>query len=370
MVLSPVISQPTVVSQQQAEIPFVTIVMPALNEERYIAAAIDSITQETDDSARTFDYELIVMDGGSTDATHQIVAQLAAENSRIRLVNNPKRLQSAAVNLAAVTADTRSRHIIRADCHATYPAGFVANLIATLNDTGAQSVVVSMRAVGSTCIQTAIAAAQNSRLGNGGSAHRLAGFKGFVDHGHHAAFDRAQFIASGGYDEACAFNEDAEFDRRLSNDGGKIYLSGDLVIDYFPRDSFTRLARQYANHGWGRANTLLRHGTRPRLRQMLPVAVFAACLIGSVLALIAHPLFWLVPAGYLLTTLILGIGLGAAAHTRCAMASGLAAITMHMSWAVGFLRRYISEMATGTHRPHQAIKLHPLDTPDSPHRSV
>ena len=140
------------------------------------------------------------------------------------------------------------------------------------------SVVVPMRTEGATCMQRAIAAAQNSLLGNGGSAHRLPGWSGFVDHGHHAAFDRKTFLELGGYDETFPFNEDAEFDRRLTTSGRRIFLDGANAIEYYPRDRFRSLSRQYYAFGRGRARTVVKHGAMPRLRQLAPVGVLLGCL--------------------------------------------------------------------------------------------
>jgi len=323
-------------AEDRSQVPeFVSIVMPALNEERYIERAIGSVLPDPSE----FDCELLVMDGGSTDATVEIVARLSAGDSRIRLVHNPRKLQSAALNLAAREADSRASYLVRADCHATYPKGFVRNLMHTITQTKAASVVVSMNTLGRSCTQKGIAAAQNSRLGNGGSAHRNAGSKGFVDHGHHAAFNRDAFLRAGGYDETCPYNEDAEFDWRLIASGGKIYLNGDIVIDYYPRDTFTKLARQYANHGWGRANTILRHGGLPKLRQALPVVVLLACLGGVAAGLAVHPLFAAIPGAYVTAVCAAGIALSLKQRSACAALSGPAAVVMHLSWACGFLKR-------------------------------
>ena len=68
--------------------PFVSIIMPALNEEYYIEAAIRSVLPR----AGPIDYELLVMDGGSTDRTEAIVATLRAENDRITFLHNPRRI--------------------------------------------------------------------------------------------------------------------------------------------------------------------------------------------------------------------------------------------------------------------------------------
>ena len=66
------------VSMSGSTLPFVTIVMPALDEERYIASAIASVLPDEDAG---IDYEVIVADGGSVDATAKIVRMLAREGA-------------------------------------------------------------------------------------------------------------------------------------------------------------------------------------------------------------------------------------------------------------------------------------------------
>src|SRR2546422_971746 len=84
--------------------PFVSIVMPALDEERYVAAAIASIAPRSCE----LQYEVLVVDGGSTDRTRAIVEGIAASDTRVRLLLNEKRNQAAAVNLGAKLADPRA----------------------------------------------------------------------------------------------------------------------------------------------------------------------------------------------------------------------------------------------------------------------
>jgi len=211
-----------------------------------------------------------------------------------------------------------------------------------------------MHAVGRTPVQAAIAAAQNSRLGNGGSRHRMASASGFVDHGHHAAFDLAAFRSLGGYDETAPFNEDAEFDERLRQAGGRIYLDGRLMINYFPRTSFRSLYRQYYRHGWGRANTLIKHAMLPKLRQILPVLVLIMC----VTALAALPIagLWplILPAMYVIACTAWGALLAIRLRQPSLVLSGPAAIGMHLSWALGFLNRVAQ-----SHSPLIMGRFHP-----------
>jgi len=315
-----------------AGIPLVTIAMPALNEARHIAEAIRSVLPALD----TLACELLVMDGGSSDATCAIVRAMSVEDPRIQLIHNPRRIQASALNLAARLAHPGATYLVRADCHAAYPENWVRDLVQTIRLREAVSVVVPLRTIGVTPLQRAIAAAQNSRLGNGGSAHRLGGISGYVTHGHHAIFDRREFLRVGGYDESFSHNEDAELDRRFCAAGGRIYLAADLAVTYYPRATLFSLTQQYFQYGRGCARTLEKHASLPRLRQMLPPLVLLYGISALALATVA-PMMLVLLAVYAGGCGLSGLALALKAREPSLAMSGLAAITMHLAWAVGFL---------------------------------
>jgi succinoglycan biosynthesis protein ExoA len=259
------------------------------------------------------------------------------------------------VNLAARLADPRCTVLLRADAHAAYPPGFVRCCVAELLRTGATSVVVPMRNVAraDAPLQRAIAAAQSSRLGNGGSAHRIAATSRFVEHGHHAAFDRDFFLSLGGYDESFTHNEDAEFDHRQLMAGGRIWMCVDVPVTYFPRRALHSLARQYFQHGHGRARTLLKHRLPPRPRQMAPVVALGSVAGGLALAPVA-PGVAVMALAY--PALCLGWGAAQAVTRRdpWLLASGAALIAMHMGWANGFIRAVLRRRRPSAPRPRAA----------------
>ncbi len=314
--------------------PFVSVVLPVLNESAYIADCIASLLGQWPDAA----CEFLVMDGGSTDDTVAIVTALAEQNPSIKLHHNPARIQSAGVNLAVRLAAPQASILVRADAHALYPANFIARCVEALAASGATSVVVPMRTRGAAGggLQHAIAAAQSSRLGNGGAAHRIGAASGFVGHGHHAAFDMDFFRALGGYDETFTYNEDAEFDLRAIAAGGRIWMCADAAVIYFPRSRFGGLARQYFRHGTGRARTLLKHRLPPHPRQMIPVAVLAGCLAGLA-ATPFSPAFASVALVYPAVCLAWGMALALRLRDRRLIAAGPALVTMHMAWAIGLV---------------------------------
>jgi succinoglycan biosynthesis protein ExoA len=312
----------------------VLIVIPCLNEVDILA---DVVTRILDDQGLE-GASLVIADGGSTDGSVEIARRLAANDPRVRLLDNPQRLQSAGVNLAARQGQG-AEWLVRVDAHAGYPADYVSTLIDEAQRTGAASVVVSMETRGETPFQRAVAAAQNSPLGTGGSAHRSEGREGWVDHGHHALFRLADFLAVGGYDETFSHNEDAELDLRLAARGGKIWLTNRARIIYYPRATVRGLAGQYFNYGKGRAQTVFKHRARLRLRQALPLAVAPAVIVAF-----GSPVFWPlgIPAmAWLAGALGFGLASGLAKRNPAAMASGAPAAIMHLAWSSGFWREVI-----------------------------
>lgn len=305
-------------------------IIPCLNEAAHIEALIDRLTP----SAERLDMRIVVADGGSMDGTQRIVKRIAIRNPRVFLLDNPKRLQSAAINLAVETFGDECQSFIRIDAHGDYPADYCDRLIEEAEATGADSVVVSMATRGFGAFQKATAIAQNSRLGNGGSPHRRGTGGHWTDHGHHAFMRIAAFRAVGGYDEAFSHNEDAELDYRLRVAGYRLWMTGETYMIYYPRSSVAALFRQYLGYGRGRAMNILKHRAMPKARQMMPLMV-APVIAGASLAF----LNWaaLLPVT-LWAAVCLGYGVWMALMQRNPYGplAGFSAMVMHLAWSAGF----------------------------------
>lgn len=239
----------------------VTIAMPCLNEERFIEACVRSVLAQDYPADRL---EVLVADGRSTDATRAILERLIAEDPRIQLVDNPHRIQAAGMN--EVLAVARGAVIIRMDVHCEYAPDYVRKCVEVLERTGADNVGGAQRARAVTLFQRALCAALNSPLGVGGSKYRSADNEGFVDTVFLGAFRRRVFEQIGMYDPRAITNEDSDLNHRISDAGGKIYLSREIVVHYSPRESLRALAKQYFKYGVGRARTTLKHGKLASLR--------------------------------------------------------------------------------------------------------
>jgi succinoglycan biosynthesis protein ExoA len=312
------------------------IIVPTLNEARHIGGLLQALMVE----AEALDARIVVADGGSTDGTIDIVAAIAISVPRVVLIHNPQRIQSAAINLAVEQFGDGAEYFIRIDAHGAYPADYCRTLVAEAQERQVSSVVVPMTTVGVASFQRAVATAQNSAIGTGGSAHRTGKGQGPVDHGHHALMRVDAFRSVGGYDQTFRFNEDAELDFRLRQAGNTIWLTNRTAMTYYPRSTAAGLFRQYFGYGGGRARNILKHRMRPRLRQMAPLAILPVVLLAALS--IWH---W----GFLVPLALWGVGciaLGVHAARKhypeygmpmvLSPLVGLAAMIMHFAWSSGF----------------------------------
>src|SRR5207249_12103755 len=101
------------------EWPAVSVVLPVLNEERHLRAAIGSVLEQKYDG----ELEVVLALGPSQDRTHEVAAELAREDPRVRCVDNPSGRTPTGLNLAI----RAGRHpiVARVDGHAELPSDYL-----------------------------------------------------------------------------------------------------------------------------------------------------------------------------------------------------------------------------------------------------
>jgi succinoglycan biosynthesis protein ExoA len=308
---------------------FVTIVIPCLDEEARIEDCIRAAQSQDWPRDRL---EILVADGMSLDASREILARLAGDDARIRLIDNPARLGAAGLNECIRRA--RGDVIVRMDVNADYKADFVSQCVRALDRSGADNAGGAARPRARTFFQRCVAAALRSPLGIGGSKFRNADGEGFVERVWPGAFRRNVFERIGMFDPNAVTNEDAELEHRILGSGGRVYMSRDIVVHYDPRGSMPALARQYFKYGQGSARTFVKHR---RLLSLRPILPFLG-LFGGALVLLAAP--WQI-SGPSLAAYALATG---AEAVRVGRSEGLAAIpvvwaifpVLHASHGAGF----------------------------------
>lgn len=310
--------------------PEVTILVPTLNEETRIGPAIRSVL---DDFVRAR-AEILVIDGGSTDGTLAAVDGLIREGAPIRVLGNPFRIQAQALNLGV--REARGKYVVRLDAHCLYPPRYVERCLALLEEKGAACAGGIMRPKGETPVQKAIAAAMSHPFGVGDARYHLGGYSGEYEGVYLGAFRREVFETAGLFDPRAVTNEDAELFARIRKQGGKIWLDGDLRVEYFPRRSLKALFSQYFRYGQGRFYTTQKHGRFSSWRQVVPLA-HLLLLILSILLAPVFPVLLLYPSIYLFSALAISLfGKFESAPFSIRGFVFLSFIIMHTAWAAGF----------------------------------
>jgi glycosyltransferase involved in cell wall biosynthesis len=317
--------------------PGVSVVVPVLNEQRHLAAAVRSALDQDYAGA----VEVVLALGPSKDRSDEVAAQLARD-PRVRLVRNPTGRTPDGLNRAIEA----SHHpvVARVDGHAELPRDYLRTAVQLLERTGADNVGGLMSAAGSTDLERAVARAMTSRLGVGNAPFHVGGTEGPADTVYLGVFRRSALDRVGGYDESFTRAQDWEMNYRIRSSGGLVWFSPSLSVDYRPRGSLRKLASQYFHYGRWRRQVMRAHPSSVTLRYLAPPTAVAGIAVGVVVGATGvvagpAPLTWgfVLPAGYLALVGVGGLatGGGLPAGARLALPAVLA--TMHLAWGVGFL---------------------------------
>ena len=326
------------------EEPKFSMIIPARNEadiiERCVRACLDN------DYPRD-KIEVLVADGFSTDGTREIVQRIAAEDPRVKLLDNPQRIAPTGVN-------TGIRHstgdlIVFLGGHAIISKNYMKDLARILRehpDVWRASGVVET--VSTTYMGKVISAAMSSPVGVGAGNWRLGTQEGYVPQVCFAAVPRGVFDKVGLYDEELVRNQDDEFVQRVKEAGGREYMTQAVRIQYFSRATLWKLATQYYQYGYWRIRTIQKRKRPAHLRQVLPILFVLGWFPLIVLALLGW-LGW--PLALPLAAAAAGYGVGLvgiavwiARRDGCALAlpTPLACAAIHFSYGWGGLVGFVA----------------------------
>ncbi len=313
----------------------VSVIIPTYNEEGYIDACLQSVHAQSYGPANL---EVLVVDGDSEDRTTELAAEWRDRLPGLRILDNPRRQQGAALNIALAKASHEL--IVRLDAHSKYAADYVERCIDALERSAATVVGGPMRPEGETPFGEAVALATTTPFGVGPGRFHYSEEEEYVDTVFLGAFRRTEIIAAGGYDEGIRqAAEDHELNFRITKGGGTILLDPAIRSTYHPRSSPGALWRQYHNYGQGKASTLRKHRALPTWRPWIP-ALFVFGIIASPLWL-AFSSSRLVGLGVLAAyaaLVLITASIKARLRPGSAVRTAAAIVIMHISYGLGFLR--------------------------------
>ncbi len=332
--------------------PMVTVIMPIRNEADYISRTLESVLSQDYPDER---YEVIVVDGASTDKTREAVWRQSAAHPEIRfsLIQNPGKTVPIGFNLALGRAI--GSIILRVDGRADIAPNYVRECVDALERTGADNVGGRMRPVGGGGFGDAVAIATTSRFGIGDAKFRYLTKEAWVDTVYLGAWPRTVFAWMGSMDEEMVRCQDCELNYRLRKLGGRILLSPQIDSRYLvDRRDPAALFDQYLQYGFWKVRVLVRHPGQMRLRQFAPVSFLLLLGGGLVGAGLGWP-FFAEALGFCLAAYVVAgtvAAVGACGRRRLGLVPPVmvAYATLHVSYGLGFfvgLVRIVANKAWG-----------------------
>ena len=313
-------------------LPLVSIILPIRNERAFIERCLGAVLAQ--------DYpadcmEILVADGMSDDGTQAIIAAMPG-SERVRIIDNPRRIQAAGLNEAIQQA--RGDVIVRVDGHTIIAPDYVSQCVAALQATGADNVGGAMDPAGLTSTGEAIAAAGKSPFAVPTAFH-VSQIAQFTDTVYMGAWPQSIFEKIGLFREDFIANEDYELNYRIRASGGTIYFTPKIRSVYYGRQSFPALARQYYRYGKSKVKTLREHPGSLRPRQLVAPLFVAGVIGGLPLSLFSSTLRRLWLAGqlvYLAANLYFSFKTSTRVGSRIAWRLPLVFLTIHLAWGLGF----------------------------------
>lgn len=263
-------------------LPFVTIIMPIKNEERYIERSFGAVLNQDYPP----DYlEVLIVDGCSTDRTREIIANLSINSKfSISVLDNPSGIVPKALNIGLDNA--KGEIVIRVDGHCEIQGDYVRVCVNQLITQNVECVGGAINTVGDTYTAKTIALAMSTSFGVGNVGFRVSvGSTQLTDTVPFPAYPKRVFEQLGKFDEELLCNEDDEFNYRLLKSNGRILLVNDLKTIYYSRNSLNSLWKQYFRYGLWKVRVMQKHLGQMSIRQIIPAGFVLGLIASTGLAL-------------------------------------------------------------------------------------
>jgi succinoglycan biosynthesis protein ExoA len=265
--------------------PTVSVVLPVRNEGRFIGSVLQELAEQ--DFPRG-DYEIIVVDGESTDDTVAVASKYRDRFERFQIIHNPRRLSAAARNLGYRAAV--GEFILYVDGHCRISSKhLLADMVAIFSQNSVDALCrpQPLTAGPQTYFQQAVSLARSSVLGHALDSTIYNNQERIVPAASSGAmYRRDVFDRIGEFDERFDACEDVEFNTRIDKAGLKAMISPRLTIEYAARRNLRGLFRQLYRYGFGRWQLFRKHPSTLGIGILVPVLF--------VLGLFALPFLWLV----------------------------------------------------------------------------
>lgn len=324
----------------------VAIIIPTLNEERFISRCLNSIIKQTYEFEKM---DVMIIDGGSNDKTKDIVAEYQKSHQNIRFIENKKKIQSVAFNIGF--KKSTAPYIIRLDAHAEYDSKYISLCIENLKqdenrgNVGGRCNILPFNQ--SLWAQTN-AILNHSRFGIGGAAFRVSNEAHNTDSVPFGAFPRKIIEKIGGMREDLPRGEDNEYNSRIRKAGYKIFFDPNIISSYFARPTLGASCKQmYAN---GNSIGYLYYIDREAIgiRHLVPLLFVVSGLFSIIISVLWSPFCYVFCGGlalYIIADAIASI-MGAKDNVKCTLPLFILFFCVHVSYGMGTIAGLIKGLKT------------------------
>jgi len=261
----------------KSNLPFVSIIIAMQNEEDFMEKCLDSFVNQDYPIDR---FEILIMDGLSTDKSPEIVKSYSSKFNNIQYDINEKRIPPTGWNLGV--KKSKGDVLILMSAHAYVEKDFIRKNIHYLFETKADCVGGRVYSVGNGYMQKAISCAFNSPFGIGNAKYRYYNKGTFVETALFGAYPRKTFESIGFFDEELERDEDWDFNYRVRQAGGKIYLAPEIKSYHYTRADLISLFKQQFKTSFWKIRVLKKHPRSILLRHLIP-PIFVLCLITGII---------------------------------------------------------------------------------------
>lgn len=258
------------------DLPFVSVIIPCRNEEKYIGQCLDSIIEQDFEKENL---EVLVVNGASQDNTRGVVNKYANQHPFIKLLENREKYTPFGLNIGI--REAKGEIIVRMDAHARYEKDYISKCVKYMKEYNADNVggVIKTLPTQNTFVAKAIAICLSSLFG-AASFFRLGSRKiREVDTVFGGCYRKEIFQKIGLYNENLIRSQDIELNLRLKKIGGKIILSPDIVSYYYPSADFISFLEHNFNDGFWVTYPLNFNVRIFRLRHLIPLIFTSSILL-------------------------------------------------------------------------------------------
>ncbi len=346
--------------------PSVLTVIPVLNEAAHLDRCLQSIRSQTLPSHR---HRILVLDGGSTDGSREIVLQHVRESvtddgPMVELLENPGVHVPHARNIALKHVEGES-HMFEIIGHAWAPPDHLENRLTDLVEVELE-LGRSIGSIGTRIVpegsrgpwqEASIEALLSSPLGGSG---QFARFKGrSMAESPAFCLHRVEAVRDvNGWDERWIVGQDRDLNLRIAKAGWLVMRSDASYLHMAKRRSFSSLWGMGHRYGYWRARQASVSVTRLRPREFLPWIGLLAVILGFTISNefdISNQISLLLISAYMSVALLVGL-MEAIRFRRLSLLLGvpIGLLILHISFSMGLLRGGLKQRPPANERVESA----------------